>query len=96
VVDSTDALIIRAMISLAHSMGIVFVAEGIETEMQRDFLEREGSEIGQGYFFSMPLVPEDFAWMLANDVRLPLREPAESLAAGSPVGAPPAMELHPQ
>jgi diguanylate cyclase (GGDEF)-like protein len=64
VLESTDALIIRAVISLARSMGIRFVAEGIETEMQRDFLEREGC---------MPLVAEDFAWMLGNGIRLPHR-----------------------
>ncbi len=74
VLGSTDALIIRAIISLARSMGLAFVAEGIETRMQRDFLEREGCPIGQGYLFSMPLLPEDFGWMLANDVRLPLDE----------------------
>jgi diguanylate cyclase (GGDEF)-like protein/PAS domain S-box-containing protein len=73
VLESTDALIIRAIISLARSMGVAFVAEGIETEMQREFLEREGCLIGQGYLFSMPLRCEDFAWMLSNDVRLPLR-----------------------
>lgn len=75
VVGSTDAMIIRAVISLARSMDIGFVAEGIETDMQREFLEREGCRIGQGYLFSMPLVAEDFAWLLANDVRLPRREP---------------------
>jgi diguanylate cyclase (GGDEF)-like protein/PAS domain S-box-containing protein len=73
VMGSTDALIIRAIISLARSMGVSFVAEGVETEMQREFLEREGCLIGQGYLFSMPLQCEDFAWMLSNDVRLPLR-----------------------
>lgn len=74
VLESTDALIIRAVISLARNMGIRFVAEGIETEMQRDFLQSEGCRTGQGYFFSMPLVAEDFAWLLAGDIRLPLHE----------------------
>lgn len=76
VIGSTDALIIRAIISLARAMGISFVAEGIETEMQRGFLQREGCKIGQGYLFSMPLVAEDFAWLLANNVRLPQRTTA--------------------
>ena len=70
--QSKDALLIRAVISLARSLGIDLVAEGIETEMQRAFLEHEGCPVGQGYFFSPPLVAEDFASMLANDVRLPL------------------------
>ncbi|WP_426170076.1 putative bifunctional diguanylate cyclase/phosphodiesterase [Sandarakinorhabdus sp. DWP1-3-1] len=71
VVNSTDALIIKAVISLARSMDIAFVAEGIETEMQRDFLEQEGCSTGQGYLFSMPLIAEEFGRMLAHDVRLP-------------------------
>ena len=75
VVDSNDALIIRAIISLSRSMGIGFVAEGIETEMQRQFLQREGCPTGQGYLFSVPLVADDFSWMLANDVALPLSGP---------------------
>jgi len=83
VMGSTDALIIRAVVSLARSMGVAFVAEGIETEMQRDFLLREGCEIGQGYLFSMPLLEEDFGWMLANHALLPLR-PGESGAQTDP------------
>ena len=78
VLESTDALIIRAIISLARSMGVAFVAEGVETEMQREFLEREGCVIGQGYLFSMLLRCEDFAWMLDNDGRLPLRAPDDA------------------
>jgi len=65
VLDSTDAQIIRAMIALAQGMDIEFVAEGIETEMQRDFLRREGCEIGQGYLFSKPLAADDFKLLLS-------------------------------
>ena len=64
VLDSADAQIIRAVIALARGMGIAFVAEGVETEMQRDFLEREGCEIGQGYLFSRPLAADDFMRLL--------------------------------
>lgn len=91
VLESTDAIIIRAIVSLARGMGVALVAEGIETEMQRDFLQREGCEIGQGYLFSMPLMGEDFAWMLANDVRLPLSASAQTITdqdrAASSIGA---------
>ncbi|MGI4956357.1 MAG: EAL domain-containing protein [Janthinobacterium lividum] len=76
VVGSSDALIVRAIISLARGMNIDFVAEGVGTEMQRKFLQREGCKIGQGYLFSVPLVAEDFAWLLANKCRLPLSAPA--------------------
>jgi len=82
VVESTDALIIRAVISLAHGMGIELVAEGIETEMQRDFLVREGCLVGQGALFSMPVGAETFGTLLGaeafagpfgNGMRPPLR-----------------------
>lgn len=65
VLGSADAQIIRAVIALARGMDIALVAEGIETEMQRDFLQREGCKIGQGYLFSKPLPPEDFKRLLS-------------------------------
>lgn len=65
VLGSADTHIIRAMIALARGMGIAFVAEGIETEMQRDFLLSEGCEIGQGYFFSKPLIANDLRKLLS-------------------------------
>jgi diguanylate cyclase (GGDEF)-like protein/PAS domain S-box-containing protein len=77
VIDSSDAFIIRAIVALSHSLRIEVLAEGIETEMQLDFLRAEGCETGQGYLFSMPLVPEDMGWMLEQRVRLPMpRKPA--------------------
>jgi diguanylate cyclase (GGDEF)-like protein/PAS domain S-box-containing protein len=91
VLESSDALIIRAIISLARSMGIQVVAEGVETDMQREFLLREGCEVAQGYLFSMPLVAEDFAWMLAGDVRLPLSA-RERKAGRSSIRSGPAKE----
>lgn len=66
VLGLADAQIIRAMIALAQGMEIAFVAEGIETEMQRDFLQREGCEIGQGYLFSKPLAANDFKLLLSH------------------------------
>jgi diguanylate cyclase (GGDEF)-like protein len=72
VIDSSDAFIIHAMVALSRSLGVTIVAEGIETEMQREFLRREGCQVGQGYLFSMPLMAEDFGWMLQNHVRLPM------------------------
>jgi len=72
VIDSSDAFIIHAMVALARSLSVTIVAEGIETEMQREFLRREGCQVGQGYLFSMPLMAEDFGWMLQNHVALPM------------------------
>jgi PAS domain S-box-containing protein/diguanylate cyclase (GGDEF)-like protein len=75
VADSSDALIIRAISSLAHGLKLGLVAEGIETVEQRDFLRDQGCTTGQGYFFSLPLAAEDFAWMIENDVTLPTGPP---------------------
>jgi EAL domain-containing protein (putative c-di-GMP-specific phosphodiesterase class I) len=69
---SSDALIVRSMITMARSLGLDVLAEGIETERQRDFLIEEGCRIGQGEFFSLPLSAEDFAWLLEQRASLPL------------------------
>ena len=72
VADSNDALIVNAIASLARRLKIGLVAEGIETVEQREFLRDQGCPVGQGYFFSLPLKAEDFAWMIQNDVVLPM------------------------
>ncbi len=47
--------IIRATLALAHSMGLEVIAEGVETEAQRDFLVGQGIDLLQGYLFSVPV-----------------------------------------
>lgn len=54
-VDAENFEIVRAIITLAHSIGIDVVAEGIETLEQVTQLESLGCEFGQGYWFSKPL-----------------------------------------
>ncbi len=53
-----NLVIVRTIVSLAHNLGLDVVAEGIETERQRDFLADLTCECGQGYLFSRPL-PQD-------------------------------------
>ncbi|MCL2923506.1 MAG: EAL domain-containing protein [Trichodesmium sp. MAG_R04] len=54
-VKSENYKIVRAIVTLAHSLGLDVVAEGIETEEQLIQLKNLGCEYGQGFFFSQPI-----------------------------------------
>jgi diguanylate cyclase (GGDEF)-like protein/PAS domain S-box-containing protein len=58
--DQNDAVIARTIVALASSLGLSVIAEGVEVEGQRDFLEGIGCYEYQGYLFSRPLSIEDF------------------------------------
>ena len=53
--DAADAAISRTIITLAHSLGLSVVAEGVETQAQLDFLLKEGCNQFQGFLFSRAL-----------------------------------------
>ncbi|HNG78411.1 MAG TPA: EAL domain-containing protein [Burkholderiaceae bacterium] len=55
VVDSNDAAIVRAILAMSESLGLRVVAEGVETQVQRDFLLRNGCRAYQGYLFGRPM-----------------------------------------
>ena len=54
-IDQNDVAIARTIVTLAQSMGLAVIAEGVEMEIQRDYLESIGCHAYQGYFFSRPL-----------------------------------------
>ncbi len=53
--DTEDTAIIRAIITLAHSLGLQVTGEGVETAAQLDRLSTLGCNFVQGYYFSRPL-----------------------------------------
>ena len=65
--DSNDASIARIIVTLAKSLGLGVIAEGVETEAQRDFLAGFGCHAYQGYYFGQPLPVDAFeAFSLAE------------------------------
>jgi two-component system CheB/CheR fusion protein len=58
--------IVRAIIGLAHALGMTVVAEGIETQAQLEQLLAYGCDFGQGYLFSPPLAPEQLMARLGD------------------------------
>lgn len=59
-----DASIVTAVISLARSLNLRVVAEGVETPLELAFLRARQCDEAQGYYFSRPLPPEKFAALL--------------------------------
>ncbi|MCZ2848229.1 putative bifunctional diguanylate cyclase/phosphodiesterase [Modestobacter sp. VKM Ac-2978] len=55
--DAGDHAIVASCVHLAHAMGLVAVAEGVETAAERDALRALGADQAQGYFFSRPVPP---------------------------------------
>ena len=69
-VDVDDAAITGAIISLARSLKVTVVAEGVETDEQLEFMRARDCDELQGYYFSPPVAPDEFAAMLGRDRRL--------------------------
>lgn len=58
--NSTDLALCKAIIVMAHALGMRVIAEGVETMLQRDLLAQAGCDFGQGYFFSKPISALEF------------------------------------
>ncbi|WP_423823312.1 EAL domain-containing protein [Salinisphaera sp. SPP-AMP-43] len=72
--EEGDVTITRTIIGMARSLGIRVTAEGVETDDQRVWLRDKQCEEAQGYLFSIPLVPDDLQWLLAQHAVLPVQD----------------------
>lgn len=82
--DSDDAAIARTVVSMAHSLGIAVVAEGVETAEQCDFLRKNMCDEIQGFLYSRPLHPDAVLGFLKEKRSVPtallrLARPARTL-----------------
>ncbi len=69
-----NQVIVRSTLNLAHELGLSVVAEGVETDAQREWLSANGCDELQGYFFSRPVPADDFeAWVLRQPVATQVR-----------------------
>ena len=64
--NSNDLALCEAIIVMAHKLGIKVIAEGIETEQQRNLLLEAGCDFGQGFLFSKALPAEEFEQLLSH------------------------------
>lgn len=61
--DKDTAALVEAIISLGRSLNLTIIAEGIEGEQERNFLQQHGCLLGQGYLFGKPVEADPFrAW----------------------------------
>lgn len=82
--DTDNAAIVSAIITMAHTLGMDVVAEGVETWDQLEFLRQHCCDHIQGYYFSQPLPPEEFIELLGLDLShliYPQAEAADALAS---------------
>ena len=52
---------------MAHKLGLKVIAEGVETEVQRDLLSAAGCDFIQGYLYSRPIPANEFELLLAKN-----------------------------
>lgn len=64
--DPDDAVMVKAIISMAQNFGLNVIAEGVETEAQQVFLKENGCLAYQGYLFSKPIPIDQFEALLSR------------------------------
>lgn len=67
--DARDLAVLRGIVAMAHALGLKVIAEGVETDAQRDAVAREGCETWQGFLGAKPMTQADF-WEFCAQLRL--------------------------
>ncbi len=65
--DASDTAIVMAIIAVAHTLGLIVVAEGVETAAQAAQLRALGCDLAQGYHFARPLPANELMALLSHD-----------------------------
>ena len=68
--SESDGAVIAAVLSLARSLGLTAVAEGVETANQLELLSGLGCDAAQGFYLSRPQAPDAIAHLLAEDANI--------------------------
>ncbi|HAB62899.1 MAG TPA: GGDEF-domain containing protein, partial [Pseudomonas sp.] len=74
-----DTTIVRAIIQLGKSLGMLVIAEGVETAEQERYLIDEGCNEGQGYYYSKPVAAPELTALLEQSLRFEHRLNSEHL-----------------
>lgn len=65
-----SAGLVKTIIAMAHNLGMEVIGEGVETELQADFIRDRKCHLGQGYFYTKPLPPLEFSnWLREYSAR---------------------------
>lgn len=89
--DHPEDTIIPAMIRVAEGLQLRFVAEGVETQQQHEYLQQQGGSIGQGYYYSRPLAKDQATdYILVHNYELGVHRHPKRPQASSKLQNPPA------
>ena len=81
-----DALIVRSIVDLGHSLGLTTVAEGVETQQAMTALADYGCDVAQGYLLSRPLPADDFLGWCSDRVMSAIAELPLGAGSSCPAG----------
>ncbi|MGZ4202202.1 MAG: putative bifunctional diguanylate cyclase/phosphodiesterase [Thermoleophilaceae bacterium] len=78
--DAKDAAITANLVTLAHALGLVAIAEGIESNGQLESIQELGCDLAQGFLFARPVPPDEVSHVLAQGHCLPQSAPDPATA----------------